>query len=78
MAACTGGMNFSGTLIYTLMPLLVLRTLGLGPQGMGLIMTVGAAGGLPGAVAASPLAARVGEGTVIPVCALVSSVNKEE
>ncbi|MFF2315544.1 MFS transporter [Arthrobacter sp. NPDC058097] len=74
IAACTGGMNFSGMLIYTLMPLLVLRTLGLGPQGMGLIMTVGAAGGLLGAVAAPRLAARIGEGTVIPVCGMVSSV----
>ena len=61
-------------LIFTLMPLLVLRNLGLGPQGMGLIMAVGAAGGLLGAVAAPRLAARVGEGTVIPVCAVVSSV----
>lgn len=74
IAACTGGMNFSGMLIFTLMPLLVLRNLGLGPQGMGLIMAVGAAGGLLGAVAAPRLAARIGEGTVIPVCAVVSSV----
>jgi MFS family permease len=74
IAACTGGMNFSGMLIYTLMPLLVLRSLGLGPQGMGLIMTVGAAGGLLGAVATPRLAARIGEGTVIPVCAVTSSV----
>jgi predicted MFS family arabinose efflux permease len=65
-------MNFSGMLIYTLMPLLVLRTLGLGPQGMAVIMSVGAAGGLLGAVAAPRLAARIGEGTVIPVCALNS------
>ena len=57
IAACTGGMNFSGMLIFTLMPLLVLRSLGLGPQGMGLIMAVGAAGGLLGAVAAPRLAA---------------------
>lgn len=74
IAACTGGMNFSGMLIFTLMPLLVLRNLGLGPQGMGLIMAVGAAGGLLGAVAAPRLAARIGEGTVIPVCAVFSSV----
>jgi Na+/melibiose symporter-like transporter len=39
---------------------------------MGLIMSVGAAGGLLGAVAAPWLAARIGEGTVIPVCALNS------
>jgi MFS family permease len=74
IAACTAGMNFFGTLIFTLTPLLVLRNLGLGPQGMGLVMTVGAAGGVLGAVAAPRLAARLGEGTVIPVCAVVSSV----
>ena len=74
IAACTAGMNFCGTLIFTLTPLLVLRDLGLGPQGVGLIMTAGAAGGLLGAVAATRLAARIGEGTVIPLCALASSV----
>jgi MFS family permease len=37
-------------------------------------MTLGAAGGLLGAVVAPRLAARIGEGTVIPVCALASSV----
>jgi MFS family permease len=41
---------------------------------MGLIMTVGAAGGLLGAVMAPRFAARVGEGRAIPLCALVSSV----
>lgn len=74
IAACTGGMNFSGMLIFTLMPVLVLRNLGLGPQGMGLIMTVGAAGGLLGALLAPRVAARIGEGTAIPVCAVASSV----
>ena len=74
IAACTGGMNFFGTLIFTLTPLLVLRNLGLGPQGMGLVMAVGAAGGLLGAMAAPRLAARIGEGTVIPLCAVASSV----
>jgi MFS family permease len=74
VAACTGGMNFSGMLIYTLMPVLVLRNLGLGPQGMGLIMTLGAAGGLLGAVLAPRVAARIGEGTAIPVCAVASAV----
>jgi MFS family permease len=74
IAACTAGMNFCGTLIFTLTPLLVLRDLGLGPQGVGLIMAAGAAGGLLGAVAATRLAARIGEGTVIPLCAVACSV----
>lgn len=37
-------------------------------------MAAGAAGGLLGAVAATRLAARIGEGTVIPLCAVASSV----
>ncbi|MBT2554325.1 MFS transporter [Arthrobacter sp. ISL-5] len=74
IAACTAGMNFCGTLIFTLTPVLVLRDLGLGPQGVGLIMAAGAAGGLLGAVAATRLAARIGEGAVIPLCAVASSV----
>jgi predicted MFS family arabinose efflux permease len=74
IAACTGAMNFCGMLIFTMMPVLILRSLGLGPQGMGLIMAAGAAGGLLGAIAAPRLAAWAGEGTVIPVCAIVSAV----
>ncbi|XAS66309.1 MFS transporter [Micrococcaceae bacterium Sec5.7] len=73
IVACTGGVNFSSTLVFTLMPVLILRDLGLGPQGMGLIMTVGAAGGLLGAIAAPRVAAWIGEGTVIPVGAIISS-----
>ena len=74
IAACTAAMNFCGMMIFTMMPVLVLRTLDLGAQGMGLVMAVGAAGGLLGAVVAPKLAARVGEGTVIPLCAVASSV----
>ncbi|WP_307034987.1 MFS transporter [Arthrobacter sp. B3I4] len=71
---CTGGMNFSGMIIFTLLPLLVLRELGLGPQGMGIIMSVGAAGGLLGAVAGPWLARRIGEGRIIPAGALFSAL----
>lgn len=74
IAACTGAMNFCGMLIFTMMPVLILRDLGLGPQGMGLIMGAGAVGGLLGAVAAPRLAGWLGEGTVIPLCAVASSV----
>jgi MFS family permease len=74
IAVCTGAMNFCGMLIFTMLPVLILRNLGLGPQGMGLIMAAGAVGGLLGAIAAPRLAAWAGEGTVIPVCAIVSAV----
>lgn len=72
---CTGGMNFAGMIVFTLLPLLVLRELGLGPQGMGIIMSVGAAGGLLGAVAGPWLAGRIGEGRIIPAGALFSSLS---
>ena len=60
--------------MFTLLPLLVLRELGLGPQGMGIIMSVGAAGGLLGAVSAPWLARRIGEGTVITAGSLLNSL----
>jgi MFS family permease len=71
---CTGGMNLAGMIVFTLLPLLVLRELGLGPQGMGIIMSVGAAGGILGAVAGPWLAGRIGEGRIIPAAALFSSL----
>lgn len=71
---CTAGMNFASMLVFTLLPVLVLRQLGLGPQGMGVIMSVGAAGGLLGAVSGPWLARRIGEGRVIPVGALLGSL----
>ncbi|MBT8158864.1 MULTISPECIES: MFS transporter [Arthrobacter] len=74
IAACTAGVNFFTTIAFTLMPILVLRELELGPQGMGLIMAVGAVGGLIGAVAAPRFAAWTGEGTAIPVASIISSV----
>lgn len=74
IASCTGGVNFFTTIAFTLMPVLVLRELDLGPQGMGLIMAVGAVGGLIGAVAAPRLATWIGEGTVIPVASMISSL----
>lgn len=74
IVACTGGVNFSTTLASTLIPVLVLRELELGPGGMGLIMSVGAVGGLIGAVAAPKIAAWIGEGTVIPVASMISAL----
>ena len=71
---CTAGSNFAGTLVFTLLPLLVLRELGLGPQGMGIIMSVGSAGGLLGAVAAPWIGRRLGEGRLIPAGALLSGL----
>ncbi len=74
IVACTGGVNFFTTIAFTLMPVLVLRELELGPEGMGLIMAVGAVGGLIGAIAAPRFAAWIGEGTVIPLASMISSL----
>jgi predicted MFS family arabinose efflux permease len=74
IVACTGGVNFFTTLASTLIPVLVLRELELGPEGMGLILSVGAVGGLIGAVAAPKIAAWIGEGTVIPVASMISAL----
>lgn len=71
---CTAGFNLCTSIIYTLMPVLVLRELGLGAAGLGLAMSVGAVGGLLGALCAPWLGRKVGEGTLIPLAALSSCV----
>ncbi|WP_026552511.1 MFS transporter [Arthrobacter sp. H20] len=73
VAACTAGVNFFATLIFTLLPLLILRDLDLGAAALGLILSLAAVGGLLGAVATPWIAERVGEGTLIPVASLTSS-----
>lgn len=56
IAASMGVSNFFATMVATLVPLLVLRTIGFSAFMLGLIMTCGAAGGVLGALLA-PLAA---------------------
>lgn len=73
IAACTAGTNFFSTLTLTLFPILVLRELDLGAAGLGIIMSVGAVGGLLGALATPWIAERIGEGTVIPLAALTAA-----
>lgn len=72
VAACTAGVNFFASLIFTLLPLLILRDLDLGAAALGLILSVAAVGGLAGALATPWIAARIGEGTVIPLASLAS------
>lgn len=71
---CTGIANFSMTIIGILSPILVLRIVGAGPEWIGIIMAVGAVGGLLGASYAGRLAAAVGEGRVIVLAAAVGAV----
>ncbi len=52
--------NFASTATYTLVPIVVLRLLGFTPFEFGMIMTLGAIGGLLGAATAGRVARRVG------------------
>jgi MFS family permease len=70
---CTGGLNLFSAMTFTLLPIVVLRNLDLGPGALGVILSAGSAGGLLGALCAPALARRVGEGTLIPVAALLSA-----
>jgi len=74
IAATTASSNFFATLGLTLLPLYVLRDLDLGAAGLGILFSVGAVGGLLGALAAPQLAARIGEGTIITLSALLGAV----
>ena len=65
IVACTGVGNFFFSLGMTLMPILVLRELGLSPAVLGVATGVGAVGGLLGAAASAKLTAWIGEGTII-------------
>jgi MFS family permease len=70
----TGMSNFFSTVSFTLLPLFLLRDLGLTPQGMGVILSLGAIGGLAGAIATPHLVAWIGETRVIPASAIAFSV----
>ncbi|MHA7153752.1 MFS transporter [Arthrobacter sp. TMN-50] len=73
VAACTAGVNFFASLVFTLLPLLILRDLDLGAAALGLILSVAAVGGFFGAFATPWIAARIGEGTIIPLASLTGS-----
>lgn len=64
--------NLFSTIGFTLLPILVLRDIGLSPLVFGLLMTAGSIGGTIGAIAAPGLARRLTPGTLIPLTVLVS------
>lgn len=66
----TATSNFFGTLTFTLLPLFLLRELGLSPVTMGVIFGLGAAGGFLGAVATPHVVRWIGEARAIPVSSL--------
>lgn len=70
----TGTSNFFTTMSSTLLPLFLLRELGFSVQSMGLIFSLGAIGGLVGAIATPRIIALVGEARAIPISAIAFSV----
>src|SRR5690606_32348545 len=70
----TGMSNRFNTVSFTMLPLFLLRELGFSPEAMGVILSLGAVGGLLGAVATPRIVARIGEARAIPVSALAFSV----
>ena len=68
---CTAIGNLLSALAFTMMPLLVLRELGLSPAIYGLIGSAGAVGGLLGASLSGRIQMWIGEGHAIPVSQLI-------
>jgi MFS family permease len=71
----TAASNLFGTLVTTLDAILILRILGLGPVGLGVIFSVGSVGGLLGALATPWLTKRIGEGTAVSLSAMAFGVT---
>ena len=74
IALTTATNNLFGTMIFALMPLYILRTLGITTSQFGIMMSVGAVGGLLGAVLCNRLAKLFGEGPLIVGSAIVAGV----
>jgi MFS family permease len=66
----TGVANFFGHISMTLLPIFVLRELGLTPAMFGIVFSLSAVGGLLGAVATPRIVARIGEARAIPISAI--------
>ncbi|HYJ50937.1 MAG TPA: MFS transporter, partial [Microbacterium sp.] len=70
----TGTSNFFNTLSMTMLPLFLLRELGLSPAAMGVIFSLGAVGGLLGAIATPHIVRWIGEARSIPISSIGFSV----
>lgn len=71
IVACTGINNLFSSISGALIVLFVLRDLGLSAATLGTVFSIGAVGGLLGALIATKVAAVVGEGRAIPVSQLI-------
>lgn len=70
IVATTGVSNLFSTLTFTLLPIFLLRELGISPQSMGIIFALGAVGGLAGAIATPHIVRRIGEAPAIPLSSI--------
>jgi MFS family permease len=70
----TATTNLFGTLATTMLPVLVLRQLQISPAAFGIGISLGAIGGLLGAVFSARIGKLIGEGTAIPVSGVISGV----
>jgi MFS family permease len=70
IVATTGASNLFGGISNALLVLYAIRDLGVGEAGLGLALSVGAIGGLTGALLAAPLIRLVGEGRTIALALL--------
>ncbi|MCH1882619.1 MFS transporter [Agrococcus sp. ARC_14] len=66
----TGISNFFSTMSFTLLPIFLLRELGLSPEAFGIIFSLGSIGGLAGAAATPHIVRWLGEARAIPVSAI--------
>ncbi|MFK5582238.1 MFS transporter [Serinicoccus sp. LYQ131] len=71
IVACTGLSNLASSAIFALFVLYALTTLDLAETTLGLVMSLGAVGGLLGAVSSGWFSRLVGEGRAIPVSAVL-------
>jgi len=72
IVACTGTANLASSAIFALFVLYTLRTLDLSEITLGIVMSASAVGGIIGAITASRVQRRVGEGRAIPLAAVLS------
>ncbi|MDM4762640.1 MFS transporter [Galbitalea sp. SE-J8] len=74
IVACTATSNLFSTIATALLPIVVLREIGLSTALWGVAISLGAIGGLLGATLSARIARVLGEGHVIPVSAIVFGV----
>jgi MFS family permease len=74
ITATTSISNFFGSAVHTLIPILVLRTMNVPPALYGLAFTAAAAAGLLGAVSASKIGARFGQGNTVIAAMCLSGI----